>query len=52
VYGPLSGPKTFDRSLAAEGAGGHSAMMARSLFHQRMFDWLDTMLTNGPKNVL
>eukprot|EP00808_Paulinella_micropora_P008262 g35594.t1 len=26
-----------------EGAGGHCEMLARSLFHQRMFDWLDDL---------
>jgi pimeloyl-ACP methyl ester carboxylesterase len=51
VYDALSGSKTFVRFLAAEGAGDHCAMMARSLFHQRMFDWLDRVLTNGLKNV-
>ena len=51
VYDALSGPKTFVRFLAAEGAGDHCAMMARSLFHQRMFDWLDSILTNAPKPV-
>lgn len=32
---------TLVRFLASEGADGHCAMMARSLLHQRMFDWLD-----------
>jgi pimeloyl-ACP methyl ester carboxylesterase len=50
VYDALAGPKTLVRFLAAEGAGDHCAMMARSLFHQRMFDWLDGVLTNSPQN--
>jgi hypothetical protein len=45
VYDTLAGPKTLVRFLAAEGAGGHCAMMARSLFHQRAFDWLDDVLS-------
>jgi hypothetical protein len=28
----------------AEGAGGHCEALARTLFHQRMFDWLDETL--------
>ena len=44
VYEALSVPKTLVRFLASEGAGDHTAIMARSLFHQRMFDWLDDVL--------
>jgi len=32
------------RFLTAEGAGDHTAIMARSLFHQRVFDWLDEVM--------
>lgn len=41
VYAALTGPKTLQRFTAAEGAGDHTAIMARSLFLARMFDWLD-----------
>jgi pimeloyl-ACP methyl ester carboxylesterase len=44
AYECLTGPKTLARFRADEGAGGHCAMMARSLFHQRAFDWLDDVL--------
>lgn len=37
----LSAPGTLVRFLARDGAGDHCAMMGRSLFHQRMFDWLE-----------
>src|SRR5262245_36137115 len=43
----LTVPKTLVRFRADEGAGGHCAMMARSLFHQRAFDWLDNVLKGG-----
>ncbi|WVX28041.1 hypothetical protein VZG47_09385 [Synechococcus elongatus IITB5] len=42
-------PKTRVRFLAEEGAGDHCAMLARSLFHQRMFDWLDDVFTAGDR---
>jgi pimeloyl-ACP methyl ester carboxylesterase len=48
VYDALTVPKTLVHFLAAEGAGDHCAMMARSLFHQRMFDWLDDVLVDSP----
>jgi pimeloyl-ACP methyl ester carboxylesterase len=41
IDGLLTGPHKLVRFLASEGADGHCAMMARSLVHQRMFDWLD-----------
>ncbi len=44
VYRALAGPKTLVHFLAAEGAGDHCELMGRSLFHQRMFDWLDDVL--------
>jgi pimeloyl-ACP methyl ester carboxylesterase len=44
VYDALDGQKTLVRFLAAEGAGDHCAILGRSLFHQRMFDWLDGVL--------
>jgi pimeloyl-ACP methyl ester carboxylesterase len=47
VYDAPVGPKTLVRFLAAEGAGDHCALLARSLFHPRMFDWLDGVLGDG-----
>jgi pimeloyl-ACP methyl ester carboxylesterase len=44
LYDALTGPKTLVHFAAADGAGDHCAMQARSLFHQRMFDWLDDVL--------
>jgi hypothetical protein len=37
-------PKTFLTFTAAEGAGDHCHVGALTLFHQRMFDWLDLQL--------
>ena len=37
----LTCPNTLVRFAAAEGAGDHCAMAARTLFLARMFDWLD-----------
>ncbi|MGH8599050.1 MAG: hypothetical protein ACRET1_00170 [Burkholderiales bacterium] len=44
LFDALDCPKTLVHFAAAEGAGDHCAMRARSLFHQRMFDWLDDVL--------
>jgi hypothetical protein len=41
VYAALTCPKTLQRFTAAEGAGDHCALRARTLLLQRMFDWLD-----------
>lgn len=45
LYEALTGPKTFIKFTAAEGAGEHCQSGALTLFHQRMFDWLDDTLT-------
>ncbi len=37
----VSGPVTMVRFTAAEGAGGHCETLARSVYHQRAYDWLD-----------
>ena len=37
-------PKQLVRFAAAEGAGGHCEGAARTLYHQRVFDWLDETL--------
>jgi len=43
----LSSPKTLVRFFASEGAGDHCELKGRSLFHQRMFDWLDEILAGA-----
>lgn len=47
LYDTLTCPKTLIRFTAAEGAGDHCEMNARTLFHQRTFDWLDEVF--GPQ---
>jgi hypothetical protein len=44
LYDALTCPKEFLRFTEAEGAGDHCEAMARSLFHQKSFDWLDEIL--------
>src|SRR5271156_5516764 len=41
LYEALHCPKTFLTFTAAEGAGEHCSEGALTLFHQRLFDWLD-----------
>jgi pimeloyl-ACP methyl ester carboxylesterase len=44
LFDALRCPKTMIHFTLAEGAGGHCEAFARSLFHQRTFDWLDETL--------
>jgi dienelactone hydrolase len=44
LYEALHCPKTFVAFTAAEGAGEHCHEGAMTLFHQRLFDWLDDTL--------
>jgi len=44
LYAALNQPKTFAAFTSAEGAGEHCHEGALTLFHQRMFDWLDDTL--------
>ena len=44
LYAALRCPKHLLRFTAAEGSGGHCEALARSLYHQRVFDWLDETL--------
>ena len=44
LFDALRCPKELVRFTAAEGAGGHCEALARSLYHQRVFDWLDEIL--------
>ncbi|MGY4711323.1 alpha/beta hydrolase family protein [Mycolicibacterium sp. CBM1] len=47
LYEALRCPKTLLRFAAEEGAGEHCHEGALTLFHQRMFDWLDDTLRHG-----
>ncbi|AQT78877.1 dipeptidyl aminopeptidase [Mycolicibacterium litorale] len=47
LYDALRCPKTFLRFTADEGAGEHCHEGALTLFHQRMFDWLDETVGHG-----
>jgi pimeloyl-ACP methyl ester carboxylesterase len=49
LYEALTCPKTLLRFTNAEGAGDHCEMNARTLFHQRAFDWLDETLEVSQK---
>jgi pimeloyl-ACP methyl ester carboxylesterase len=44
LYDALTCPKHYLQFKAAEGAGRHCEAGARTLFHQRAFDWLDQVL--------
>jgi predicted alpha/beta-fold hydrolase len=47
LYDALTCPKELLLFTEAEGAGDHCEAMARSLFHQKSFDWLDETLEVG-----
>ncbi|MGJ5818364.1 alpha/beta hydrolase family protein [Paludibaculum fermentans] len=47
LYDALRCPKLLLRFTAAEGTGGHCEPLARSLFEQRVFDWLDETLKSS-----
>jgi len=47
VYDALVCPKTIVRFTAEEGANWHCEPKARSLYDQRMFDWLATVMPAG-----
>lgn len=44
LYEALKVQKKLMSFSLAEGSGGHCEAMARSLYHQRVFDWLDEIL--------
>jgi dienelactone hydrolase len=46
LYDALRCPKTLLKFTAAEGAEEHCHVGALTLFHQRMFDWLDDTLAS------
>lgn len=47
LFDALQCPKMLVRFVAAEGGGGHCEMLARSLYQQRVYDWLDETLGSG-----
>ncbi len=49
LYERLSCSKTFIRFTAEEGAEEHCHEGAMTLFHQRLFDWLDETLERKEK---
>jgi pimeloyl-ACP methyl ester carboxylesterase len=49
LYEALTCQKTLQRFTNDEGAGDHCEMNARTLFHQRTFDWLDDTLEVSQK---
>ncbi len=44
LYEALRCPKKLLRFTTSEGAGGHCEALGRTLYHQRVFDWLDETL--------
>lgn len=44
-------PKTYFRFTAAEGAGAHCIGGNRALFHERAFDWLDSIFSEAARAV-
>jgi hypothetical protein len=44
LFDALTVPKALLRFSVAEGAGGHCEALARTLYHQRVFDRLDETL--------
>ncbi|MCT0230168.1 alpha/beta fold hydrolase [Synechococcus sp. CS-1324] len=46
LHDALQCPRTLVRFTTAEGAGGHCEETARSLFHQRAYDWLETVFAS------
>jgi pimeloyl-ACP methyl ester carboxylesterase len=44
LYEALRCPRTLVEFTLAEGSGGHCEALARGLYHQRVFDWLDETL--------
>lgn len=44
LYAAITAPKVLVPFTMAEGAGMHTESLARTLYAQRMFDWLDDTL--------
>ena len=47
LYAAITAPKVLVDFTMAEGAGMHCEALARTLYDQRMFDWLDGVMGNG-----
>ena len=47
LYDALRCRKKFVTFTEAEGAGGHCEPLGRTLFHRRVFDWLDEVLAQS-----
>jgi pimeloyl-ACP methyl ester carboxylesterase len=45
LYAAITAPKVLMPFTAAEGAGTHTEALARTLYNQRKFDWLDETLS-------
>jgi len=43
LFDAIQAPRTFKHFTAEEGAGDHCEAMARSVYHQHAYDWLDTV---------
>jgi pimeloyl-ACP methyl ester carboxylesterase len=50
LFEALQCPKEYVQFKAADGGGEHCESGARTLFHQRVFDWLDKILGYSPTN--
>ena len=50
LFEALRCPKEYVQFAAGDGAGEHCESGARTLFHQRAFDWLDRILDRAPAN--
>lgn len=50
-YDRLTCPKAYLRFTAAEGAGAHCISGNRALFHERAFDWLDSLFEEAAHSV-
>jgi hypothetical protein len=48
LFDTLRSAKTMMHFTSTDGAGEHCEIGARTLFNQRMFDWLDAVLTTRP----
>ena len=52
LYEALRCPKLLIRFTDEEGAGDHCEALARSVLHQRTFDWLDEVLGVATRRII
>jgi acetyl esterase/lipase len=45
LYAAITAPKVLVDFTMAEGAGTHTEALVRTLYDQRMFDWLDEVIS-------